>query len=409
MPWRETSPMEQRLEFVREYETELFTMTELAAQYGISRRTGYKWLERYEAEGADGLRDRSRRPQHSPHATDPDRVEMLVAQRRRHPRWGAKKLLAIAARRQPDVDWPSRSTVCSLLKQRGLVVPRPRRARSPHAPAAPIAPITAVNEVWTTDFKGEFRTGDGQYCYPLTLRDGFSRFVLRCDGFLSRSTEATRDRFARAFREYGLPQRIRSDNGGPFASPGLGRLSQLSVWWMRLGIVPERIAPGHPEQNGSHEQFHSVLKAETARPPAPHCAAQQQRFRRFCREYNEERPHEALGDQPPASCYAPSRRSMPTRLPLIEYAGHMEVRLVSSNGCVSWAGAPLFVTTALAGEYVAFEEIDEGIWTLCFATVALGRYDERHRSIHPIVSAMTAGRSAGAAGSAPDLKNGKQQ
>src|SRR3954468_15078907 len=306
MPWRETSPMEQRLDFVREYETELFTMTELAAQYGISRKTGYKWLERYAADGATGFEDRSRRPQQSPHATDPELVAILVAHRRRHPRWGATKLLAVAARRQPDADWPSRSTVCTLLNARGLIVPRPRRPRSAHAPAVPLAPITAVNKVWTTDFKGEFRTGDGRYCYPLTLRDGFSRFVLRCDGFLSRSTDATRDRFARAFRAYGLPQRIRSDNGGPFASPGLGRLSQLSVWWMRLGIIPERIAPGHPEQNGSHEQFHSVLKAETARPPAPNCTAQQQRFRRFVREYNDERPHEALHNQPPAHRYAPS-------------------------------------------------------------------------------------------------------
>src|SRR5713226_4015203 len=219
MPWRETSPMEERLQFIREYATELFTMTELAAQYGISRRTGYKWLERYEAEGADGLRDRSRRPQHSPHATDPDLVETLVAQRRRHPRWGAKKLLAVTARRQPDAEWPSRSTVCSLLKQRGLVVPRPRRAKSSHAPAVPLAPITAANEVWTTDFKGEFRTGDRHYCYPLTLRDGFSRFVLRCDALLDRTYEVTRRRFERAFAEYGLPDRIRSDNGGPFASP----------------------------------------------------------------------------------------------------------------------------------------------------------------------------------------------
>jgi putative transposase len=409
MPWRETSSMEQRLEFVREYETELFSMTELAAQYGISRKTGYKWLEQYDAAGVLGLHDRSRRPHHSPHATDPEVVEMVVALRRRHPHWGAKKLLAVAARRDDRLDWPSRSTVCTWLKQRGLIVPRRRRARSPHAPSSPLAPITAVNQVWTTDFKGEFRTGDGIYCYPLTLRDGFSRFVLRCDGFLDRTTEETRRRFERAFRDYGLPLRIRSDNGGPFASPGLGRLSQLSVWWMRLGIIPERIAPGHPEQNGSHEQFHSVLKAETARPPAPNCAAQQQRFRRFCREYNEERPHEALRDQPPASCYAASPRSWPTRLPALAYPGHLEVRLVGSNGCVSWSGAPLFVATALAGESVAFEEIDDGIWTLHFATVALARYDARHRLLHPIALAVTGGRSAGVAGSAPDLKNGKQQ
>src|SRR5262245_58857973 len=178
MPWRETSPMEQRLEFVREYETELFTMTELAAQYGISRKTGYKWLAEYQARGAVGLHDRSRRPHHSPQATAPELVEALLALRRRHPRWGAKKLLAIAVRRDRHAAWPSRSTVCEWLQQRGLVAPQRRRARSPHAVAAPLAAISAANEVWTTDFKGEFRTGDGVYCYPLTLRDGFSRFVL---------------------------------------------------------------------------------------------------------------------------------------------------------------------------------------------------------------------------------------
>jgi hypothetical protein len=257
--------------------------------------------------------------------------------------------------------------------------------------------------VWTTDFKGEFLTGDGAYCYPLTLRDGFSRFVLRCDGLLGRTSEATRRRFERAFAKYGLPDRIRSDNGGPFASPGLAGLSALSVWWLRLGIHRERIAPGHPEQNGSHEQFHRVLKAETARPPAPNCTAQQQRFRRFVREYNQERPHEALRDQPPASCYTSSRRALPTRLPPLEYAGHTEKRLVSSNGCVSWDGAPLFVATPLAGQYIAFEEIDDDIWTLLFGTIALARYDDRHRTLHPIATAVTAGRSA------PDVKNGKRQ
>jgi transposase InsO family protein len=336
MPWRETSPMEQRLDFVREFATELFTMTELAAQYGISRKTGYKWLERYEADGVDGLQDRSRRPHHSPQATDPELVEIVLAHRRRRPQWGAKKLLARAATQQPGAAWPSRSTVCAWLKDRGLVAPRRRRAGSSHRPASALAPITAANDVWTTDFKGEFRTGDGVYCYPLTLRDGFSRFVLRCDALLGRTVAATQRRFARAFAEYGLPARIRSDNGGPFASPGLAGLSALSVWWIQLGIIPERIRPGHPEQNGSHEQFHRVLKAETTRPPAPNCAAQQQRFRRFVREYNEERPHEALRDQPPVTCYAPSRRSLPPRLPTLEYPGHMEVRRVSSCGTVSW-------------------------------------------------------------------------
>jgi hypothetical protein len=272
--------------------------------------------------------------------------------------------------------------------------------------AAP-APPTRPNEVWTTDFKGEFRTGDGAYCYPLTLRDGFSRFVLRCDGLLGRTGEATQRRFARAFAEFGLPDRIRSDNGGPFAGPGLGGLSVLSVWWIRLGILPERIALGHPEQNGSHEQFHRVLKAHTARPPAPNCAAQQQRFRRFVREYNEERPHETLADQPPATHYEPSRRGLPARVPPVDYPGHMEVRLVSSNGCISWTGAPLFLATPLAGEHVAFEEVDDGLWTLHFATVALARYDQRRRTLLPLPLAATGGRSASSAGSTPDFKSTK--
>jgi len=407
MPWHETSPVEQRLEFVREYKTELFTMTELAAHYGISRKTGYKWLERYEAEGVDGLRNQSRRPDHSPQATDPELIETLRAHRRRHPRWGAKKLLAIAAWREPDAAWPSRSTVCTHLKAKGLIEPRRRRPAAPQGRAPSLAPITAANEVWTTDYKGEFRTGDGVYCYPLTLRDGFSRFVLRCDGLLARTLAATQQRFARAFAEYGLPERIRSDNGLPFASPGLAGLSSLSVWWIRLGIMPERIAPGHPEQNGSHEQFHRVLKAETARPPAPNCTAQQQRFRRFVREYNEERPHEALGNQPPATRYESSPRCLPRRLPPLDYPGHMEPRRVSSCGTISWAGAPLFVATALAGEYVAFEEIDDGLWTLHFATVALARYDERHRTLRPIPIAVKEGARSQQAGSASYVKNGK--
>lgn len=401
MPWREMSPMDQRLEFIREYETGLFTMTELVAQYGISRKTAYKWLDRYAAGGMLALCDRSRRPQTSPHATPDEAIAAIVALRRRHPRWGARKLLAVLGRRRPDVAWPARSTVCDLLKARGLVEPDRRRARQPPTTPVPLAPAAGPNEVWTTDFKGEFRTGDGQYCYPLTLRDSFSRFVLRCDALLGRTTVATRRRFERAFADYGLPARIRSDNGGPFASPGLGGLSQLSVWWMRLGIVLERIAPGHPEQNGSHEQFHAVLKAHTARPPAATAQAQQRRFLAFCAEYNDERPHEALGDDTPAMHYRPSARPMPRRVPPLDYPGHTEVRLVSSNGCLSWNGEPLFLATALAGEYVAFEEIDDDLWTIRFADVVLGRLDGRHRRVHPMAAWNKVGRSASSAGFAP--------
>ena len=403
MPWCEVSPMEQRLELIREFESGLFTMTELAAQYGISRKTAYKWLDRYDSDGALGACDRSRRPHHSPHATDTELVEMLLAQRRRHPSWGPKKLLAVAHRREPEAAWPARSTVATLLQRHGLIRPRRRSTPVPHRPGPALAPARGPNELWTTDFKGEFRTGDGVYCYPLTLRDGFSRFVLRCDALPGHATAGTRRRFEYAFGEYGLPDRIRSDNGGPFAGPGLGRLSTLSVWWMRLGIIPERIALGHPEQNGSHEQFHRVLKAETTRPPAPTCAAQQRRFDQFRREYNDERPHEALQDRPPATLYAPSRRSLPTRIPSLEYPGHWEVRLVSCGGYMKWNNRAVFLASALAGQNVALEEVDDGLWTVYFATIALARYDERHRTLQPIVT-LSEGRSASCAGSAPDVK-----
>jgi len=403
MPWQERSPMDLRMRFVTEWQSGCWTMTELCADYQVSRKTGYKWADRYERSGPSGLHDRSRRPHASPLATDPELVDRLVALRRRHPRWGAKKLLVVAARRDPQADWPSRTTVCDLLKARGLVSPR-RRPDRPAPAASPPAPITRINEVWTTDFKGEFLTGDGVYCYPLTLRDGFSRFVLRCDALAGHTYDATRRRFERAFAEYGLPDRMRSDNGGPFASTGLARLSRLSVWWMRLGIVPERIALGHPEQNGSHEQFHSVLKAATTRPPAPNARAQQRRFDRFCFEYNHERPHEALADDVPASRYQPSARPMPRRLLPLEYPGHLELRRVSTIGQISWRNALIFVSEALAGEDVGLEEVDDGLWTIRFASVVLGRFDERHRRIHPI-AAITAGRSASCAGSAPHLKN----
>jgi putative transposase len=405
MPWRETSPMEERFAFVRDFTSGLFTVTELAAQYGISRVTGYKWLVRHAAGGAAGLSDRSRRPHHSPQATDAELVELLLAQRRRHPTWGAQKLLAIVRRSAPDAAWPARSTVCALLKRRGLVAARRRSRQVPHGTHA-LTPMTRPNEVWTTDFKGEFRTGDHRYCYPLTLRDGFSRYVLRCDALLSRSYVLTRRRFERAFAEYGLPDRIRSDNGEPFASSGLARLTRLNVWWMQLGIVPERIALGHPEQNGSHEQFHRVLKAETTRPPAPHAAAQQRRFRAFCHEYNEERPHESLADCAPVSLYRASPRLLPTRLPPLEYAGHLEIRRVSSTGSVSWQKRPLFLSEVLGGHDVGFEEVADGVWTLYFGTVMLGRFDERHGSLHPIAT-VSKGRSASCAGSAPDQKTMK--
>jgi len=274
------------------------------------------------------------------------------------------------------------------------VEPRRRRRRFERQ-GTPLAHVQAPNDGWCTDFNGHFRVANGQRCDTLTISDAFSRFLLCCQGMEQPTTEYVWPAFEATFQEFGMPEAIRNDNGPPFASTGLGGLSRLSARWLRLGIRLERIALGHPEQNGSHEQFHSVLKADTARPPAANARAQQRRFTRFCAEYNDDRPHEALGDHVPASCYQRSPRSLPSRLPTLEYPAHWEIRRVSTIGQVAWGGKVLFLSGALAGEDVAFEEVDDGLWTVYFATLALGRYDVRHRRIQPIAP-LTEGRSPAA-------------
>ena len=372
--------MDLRLQLVRDYETGWFTVTELADSYRVSRKTAYKWIDRYDTGGRVALADRSRRPKACPHATPPPVIEAVLEARRRHPTWGAPKLLAWLARRDPVSAWPASSTACALLHRAGLA--RTRHARRPPRRCAPrLRPPTAPNDLWTVDYKGEFRTGDAQWCYPLTLRDGASRFVLRIDALPAISSVATRERFTRAFRDFGLPRRIRSDNGTPFASTGLGGLSRLAVWWLQLGIAPERIWPGHPEQNGAHEQFHAVLKADTARPPAATVRAQQQRFHRFRAEYNDERPHQALANGTPAARYQASPRTLPPQLPPFDYAGHFDVRRVGSNGCVVWHQEPIFLTKALATHAVGFEETADGLWTIHVGPLRIARFDTRTKLV----------------------------
>ena len=299
---------------------------------------------------------------------------MLLEARRAHPTWGADKLLPWVAVRQPKARLPKRATVCDLLRREQLVPPRRRRSRPVASGRALSAPAVA-NALWTIDFKGQFRVGDGTVCYPLTLRDAASRFVLRCDSCRAPETVVTRTRCERAFRQYGLPDAIGSDNGSPFGSTAPRRLSRLAVWWIRLGIGIVRIRPGHPEDNGSHEQFHRVLKAETARPPASTLWAQQRRFTAFCREYNEERPHAAHGQRPPGALYTPSVRAFPRRLPALEYPRHYEIRRVMSNGCVKWRGQVVYLTEVLADEQIAWDETDDDLWTIYFGPLVLGTFD----------------------------------
>ena len=385
MPWSEITPMDQRRRFISDVQQARDDMTTLCARYGISRKTGYKWLSRYAVEGPPGLLPRSHRPHTMPRSTAPEVVSALLALRQHHPTWGAKKLLTVLARREPRMAemLPARSTAAALLKRHGLIT-SPRRRRAIGHPGRPTTPMEEPNAIWTADFKGQFKTGDGRYCFPLTVADGASRYLLACRGLTSVRTEEARPVFQELFHTYGLPTRIRSDNGVPFATIALGRLSPLSVWWVRLGILPELIEPAHPEQNGRHERMHRTLKAETTRPPAANRRAQQRVFDRFREEYNTERPHEGLALQTPVACYTSSPRAYPARLPSLEYPAHCEIRRVSRNGGIRWHNHWVNVSHVLGEEYIAFEEIDDGLWNVVFGPIMLGRFDERRLLIEDV-------------------------
>lgn len=384
MPWRQVEVMKERFQFVRDARRRLVSFTELCAMYGISRPVGYKWLHRAERSGMDYLEELSRRPHACPHATPPELTARLLEVRRHHPTWGPRKLLALVRRqdrrRGHDLEWPARSTVAELLRRNGLTTRRRRRAIRGH-PGRPLTPMTAPNVIWTADYKGQFRLGDGRYCFPLTVQDGFSRYLLECRGLTGTTTNECRPVFQRLFQQYGLPEILRTDNGIPFATGALARLSQLSVWWIRLGVYPELIEPAHPEQNGRHERMHRTLKRATTRPPAPSPRSQQQRFDVFRDEYNEVRPHEALKDATPASLYERSPRPYPNTPPPMEYPPHFEVRLVSANGGIRWHNGWVNVSHVLAGEDVGFEEIDDGEWDLYFGRMKIGRFHERLRRV----------------------------
>jgi transposase InsO family protein len=375
MPWSEVSVVDQRRRFIEDVRLGVFTFRELCERYDVSRPTGYLWVARFEQEGRAGLADRSHRAHSCPHATPAHVWQAVRRARHEHPTWGPKKLLWLVAKRLDD-ELPAPSTVAGWLKRNGLVAARRRRPQRPH-PGQPHGQASAPNGLWTIDFKGHFRTRDGRYCYPLTVVDAYSRYVLACQGLLRPTRRLTTVVLERLFREYGLPERLRSDNGAPFASMALARLSKLSAWWIRLGITPELIEPGHPEQNPRHERMHRTLKDDTTRPPAATCRAQQVRFHRWRQAYNEERPHESLHQQPPATLYRPSPRPYPARPAGPEYPGHFEVRRVSRNGGIRWASHRVPVSHSMLEEYIGFEPIDDGLWDVYYYHCRLGRFDER--------------------------------
>lgn len=389
MPWKETCAMDQRAKFIFDVQQAKLSKAELCRRYRISRPTGDKWLRRYAQGGLPALADLSRSRRHHPNEVHQELAEMIVSLRRQHMTWGPKKLRVLLQERYPQMVWPACSTIGEILRRAGLTVGRrPRRRTPPYT--QPFAACGAPNDLWCADFKGWFRTGDGRRCDPLTITDAHSRYLLRTVGLTETGFGAVKPIFEAAFREFGLPRAIRTDNGAPFASRGIGGLSRLSVWWLRLGVQPERIAPGKPQQNGRHERMHRTLKAETASPPAKDLRRQQQCFDAFVQEFNHVRPHEALGQNKPGLVYTPSPREY--REPAETwYPDEMEVRSVKSNGVIHWRGDRVFLGEALGRQRVGLTEVSDGCWVVYFCRQALGVVDQQRRKVYDVAAALRNG------------------
>jgi transposase InsO family protein len=369
--------LDERGRFVLAVEAEEEPMAAVCRRFGISRQQGYKWLRRWRAEGVAGLADRPRAPLRHPQAVAAELLDPCLAVRRAHPTWGPVKVRAFLGRQEPDGRsgraWPAASTIGALFDREGLTVKRRLRRRAP--PGGPLFAAGCANDVWTVDFKGCFRTGDGTRIDPLTLSDACSRYLLRCQAVARPDGAHVWPILDAAFREYGLPMRLRSDNGPPFASVGAGGLSQLAVRVIKAGVVPERIRPGRPQENGRHERMHLTLLQDTADPPAATPRAQQARFRAFRSSYNEERPHAALDNATPAERYAPSPRRWDGVLRSPEPGPGATVRRVRRNGDIKWRGGTLFLSQALTGEPVALAETEDGRWAVRYGPVLLGFID----------------------------------
>lgn len=382
MPWKSETPMDQKLKFITGCLSNDFNMTELCKSHGISRKTGYKTLSRYEAEGIDGLKERSRAHHSHPHATD-EAVKQILIEQRIKTGWGPKKIRAVLSNKEEysHIHFPAPSTIGEILDKAGLIKKRKRRRKKPLSVQKPSFESQAPNDIWCADFKGEFRMGDGQYCYPLTVTDHFSRYILECLALPSTSIPPVFESFRRLFQEFGMPAMILTDNGIPFASNGIAGVSRLSAWWMKLGIYPVTIQKGRPDQNGRHERMHRTLKESTALPPADDMTEQQQWFDEFRPEFNELRPHEALNFDTPASWHENSQREYPEVEPEVEYPGYYEVRKVCSSGKIKLKNQSIFIGSAFEREILGLYEWKDGIWSVCFGVFLLGRYDEREGRI----------------------------
>lgn len=374
MPWRAKEPVDLRMDFVARVRAGE-RITDLCREFGISRKTGHKIWKRYEELGIEGLRDQPRAPKHIPHRTPPELVEILVKAREKHPTWGPKKLKEVLERVEGH-DFPAASTIGSVLRRRGLVSNRKPRRWTPPRPTG-LTEALAPNDVWCADYKGQFRLGDASYCYPLTITDQFSRYLLACEGMARIEEQQAREAFEDVFRSHGLPSIIRTDNGAPFASCGLAGLTRLSVYWMSLGIRHERTRPAHPEENGRHERMHRTLKRETTRPARENLLQQQEVFDAFLDEFNTERPHEALGMRRPADVYVPSARLYPERLDQPTYPLHDDTITVTRSGQVRVPGrGTVYLSLALSGHDIGIREELDGRWLVTFMSLDLGYVDK---------------------------------
>lgn len=388
MPWTQTDPVTERQKFVKLVLKGQVTMVAACREFGISRKTGYKILARHAEHGMAGLVDASRAPKAHPNQTRPEVEAAVLRVRKAHPTWGSKKILWTLSRERPDENWPARSTVDAILSRAGVVLPRGRRRRrQPTSP--PVVEAAAPNDVWSMDYKGWFRVGDGTRCDPLTVNDVCSRASLACQAMVSPKMPDVRRRLKRTFLTFGMPLFMLSDGGPPFGSTGLGRLSRLGVWLARLGIVPILIEPGRPDQNGRHERFHETLKAETATPPQGSIPEQQAAFNRFQGIYNTERPHEALAMKTPVEVYQLSPRQFPEDPAEHSYPGSFECRRVRGDGGMKWGGEQVFVGEAFRGERVGIEAVGDGLWHIHLGPLRLGVLHGRSRTIVPLETGVT--------------------
>lgn len=376
MSWGETCPMNEKMKFIVAHQNNEDTFIVLCEKFNISRKTGYKYLKRYAEEGIDGLKERSREP-HKHWNQTPESIEQKVLDvKDKHPYWGPKKIVNWLQQEYNHTVWPAKSTVEGILKRHGKVNARHYKRRTPPY-INPFILCEKANDVWSIDYKGQFALTNQQLCYPLTITDNYSRYLLACEAFERISGVTAKEVLIRLFLEFGLPSAIKSDNGPPFAGNGLGGLSRLSVWLLRLGIFPERIRPGHPEENGRHERMHLTLKKETTKPPEENCQKQQALFNRFCKEYNYERPHEGIDFKRPAWLYTNSERVYPHTLPEIEYSHDVETRSIRTNGTMKWCGKEIFITETLIGERIALMPCGEDDWIIYYSSLPIGLFNEK--------------------------------